>query len=72
MQNDPEAHDKFVHINHIYEVLKDEDMRKKYDKYGEEGLKEDGPGGGRYESYSYYRDEFGALTLFYSVFFERD
>ncbi|XP_076822365.1 dnaJ homolog subfamily C member 10-like isoform X1 [Clavelina lepadiformis] len=57
--NDPNAHDNFVQINHIYEVLKDEDMRKKYDKYGEEGLKEDHPGGGRYESYSYYRDEFG-------------
>ena len=62
MQNDPEAHDKFVRINQIYEVLKDEDMRKKYDKYGEEGLKEDHPGGGRYESYSYYRDEFGMLA----------
>lgn len=37
-------------------------MRKKYDKYGEEGLKEDHPGGGRYESYSYYRDEFGKLS----------
>nr|CAB3238821.1 dnaJ homolog subfamily C member 10 [Phallusia mammillata] len=56
--NDPEAHNKFVRINEIYEVLKDEEMRKKYDKYGEEGLKDD-KRGGRYESYNYYRDEFG-------------
>lgn len=33
-------------------------MREKYDKYGEEGLKDD-KRGGRYESYNYYRDEFG-------------
>uniref|UniRef100_H2YBN2 DnaJ homolog subfamily C member 10 n=1 Tax=Ciona savignyi TaxID=51511 RepID=H2YBN2_CIOSA len=57
--HDAEAHNKFVKINGIYEVLKDEDSRKKYDKYGEEGLKDKGPGGGRYESYNYYRDEFG-------------
>nr|XP_026691925.1 dnaJ homolog subfamily C member 10 isoform X1 [Ciona intestinalis] len=57
--NDPEAHNKFIKINGIYEVLKDEDLRKKYDQFGEEGLKENGRGGGRYESYNYYRDEFG-------------
>jgi len=55
---DPEAHNKFVRINGIYEVLKDSETREKYDKYGEEGLKE-GFNGGRYESYQYYRDEFG-------------
>jgi len=55
---DPKAHDKFVRINNMYEVLKDEETREKYDKYGEEGLKE-GFRGGKYESYNYYRDEFG-------------
>ncbi|XP_061464264.1 dnaJ homolog subfamily C member 10 [Rhineura floridana] len=57
-QNDPEAHEKFLKINRAYEVLKDEDLRKKYDKYGEKGL-EDHQQGGRYESWHYYRYDFG-------------
>lgn len=56
--NDPDAHEKFMKITNIYEVLKDEELRKKYDRYGEEGLKEDFKGG-RYESYNFYKDEFG-------------
>lgn len=47
-------------INRAYEVLKDEDLRKKYDKYGEKGL-EDQQQGGRYESWNYYRYDFGEL-----------
>ncbi|CAH2305889.1 dnaJ homolog subfamily C member 10 [Pelobates cultripes] len=57
-QNDPDAHDKFLKINRAYEVLKDENLRKKYDKYGEKGL-EDQQQGGHYESWSYYRYDFG-------------
>uniref|UniRef100_A0A8V0ZQ14 DnaJ homolog subfamily C member 10 n=1 Tax=Gallus gallus TaxID=9031 RepID=A0A8V0ZQ14_CHICK len=57
-QNDPNAHDNFLKINRAYEVLKDEDLRKKYDKYGEKGL-EDQQQGGRYESWHYYRYDFG-------------
>ncbi|XP_053568823.1 dnaJ homolog subfamily C member 10 [Bombina bombina] len=57
-QNDPEAHDKFLKINRAYEVLKDEDLRKKYDKYGEKGLEDQQQGGG-YESWSFYRYDFG-------------
>ncbi|XP_075036595.1 dnaJ homolog subfamily C member 10 [Mixophyes fleayi] len=57
-QNDPEAHDKFLKINRAYEVLKDEDLRKKYDKYGEKGLENQNQGG-QYESWSYYRYDFG-------------
>ncbi|XP_008113693.2 dnaJ homolog subfamily C member 10 [Anolis carolinensis] len=57
-QNDPEAHDNFLKINRAYEVLKDEDLRKKYDKYGEKGL-EDHQEGGRYESWHFYRYDFG-------------
>ncbi|KAF7216180.1 dnaJ homolog subfamily C member 10 [Nothobranchius furzeri] len=54
---DPLAHDKFLRVNRAYEVLKDEDLRKKYDKYGEKGLDEQQ--GGRYESWNYYRYDFG-------------
>ncbi|NWR72393.1 DJC10 protein, partial [Centropus unirufus] len=56
--NDPNAHENFLKINRAYEVLKDEDLRKKYDKYGEKGL-EDQQQGGRYESWHYYRYDFG-------------
>lgn len=59
-QNDPNAHENFLKINRAYEVLKDEDLRKKYDKYGEKGL-EDQQQGGRYESWHFYRYDFGKL-----------
>ncbi|XP_037095863.1 dnaJ homolog subfamily C member 10 isoform X1 [Syngnathus acus] len=54
---DAEAHDKFLQINRAYEVLKDDDLREKYDKYGEKGLER--PQGGRYESWNFYRYDFG-------------
>ena len=62
-QDDPKAHDNFLKITRAYEVLKDEDLRKKYDMHGEEGLKEDFHGGGRYESWHYYNEEFGKKCL---------
>ncbi|MEQ2188419.1 hypothetical protein GOODEAATRI_014797 [Goodea atripinnis] len=58
---DSSAHDKFLKVNRAYEVLKDEDLRKKYDKYGEKGLDEQQ--GGRYESWNYYRYDFGGRVL---------
>ncbi|XP_011266747.2 dnaJ homolog subfamily C member 10 [Camponotus floridanus] len=36
--DDPNAHDKFVRLTTAYEVLKDNNLRKKYDLYGEDGL----------------------------------
>ncbi|XP_061412999.1 dnaJ homolog subfamily C member 10 [Lethenteron reissneri] len=56
--DDPDAHEKFLKINRAYEVLKDEELRKKYDKYGEKGL-DDQQQGGRYESWNFYRYDFG-------------
>uniref|UniRef100_A0A8C6D872 DnaJ homolog subfamily C member 10 n=1 Tax=Moschus moschiferus TaxID=68415 RepID=A0A8C6D872_MOSMO len=55
--NNPNAHSDFLKINRAYEVLKDEDLRKKYDKYGEKGLADNQ--GGQYESWNYYRYDFG-------------
>lgn len=59
IQDDPEANEKFVRINKAYEVLKDEDLRKKYDMYGEDGLKEDGPSGRGFKSWNFYNQDFG-------------
>jgi DnaJ family protein A protein 2 len=38
--------DKFKEVSAAYEVLSDKEKRAKYDKYGLEGLSEDGGGGG--------------------------
>uniref|UniRef100_A0A3P9D317 DnaJ homolog subfamily B member 11 n=1 Tax=Maylandia zebra TaxID=106582 RepID=A0A3P9D317_9CICH len=39
-QDDPQAQDKFADLGAAYEVLSDEEKRKQYDMYGEDGLKE--------------------------------
>ncbi|KAH7726903.1 DnaJ-like protein subfamily C member 10 [Aphelenchoides avenae] len=57
--DDPDAHSTFVRINRAYEVLKDEELRKKYDQWGEEGLKDNFQGGQQYQSWQFYRDNFG-------------
>ena len=36
----------------------DDELRKKYDTYGEEGLKDD-HFGGQYQSWDFYKNEFG-------------
>uniref|UniRef100_A0A8C8DF41 DnaJ homolog subfamily C member 10 n=1 Tax=Oncorhynchus tshawytscha TaxID=74940 RepID=A0A8C8DF41_ONCTS len=64
--HDETAHDKFLKVTRAYEVLKDDDLRKKYDKYGEKGLQDEQQGGGRYESWNYYRNEFGKSFFFWS------
>ncbi|KAG7231791.1 hypothetical protein INR49_009990 [Caranx melampygus] len=38
--DDPKAQDKFADLGAAYEVLSDEEKRKQYDMYGEDGLKE--------------------------------
>jgi len=57
LQADPDAHGKFVHLTKAYEVLKDAESRKKYDLYGEEGIKSSHQQ--TYHSWSYYHDNFG-------------
>ncbi|XP_015119797.1 dnaJ homolog subfamily C member 10 [Diachasma alloeum] len=55
---DPEAHIKFIKYTTAYEVLKDPDLRKKYDLYGQEGLNDQNTQQ-NYHSWSYYQDNFG-------------
>jgi len=57
-QNDPEASEKFMRINRAYEVLKDDELRRKYDQFGEEGLDESNQGR-HYENWHFYNQEFG-------------
>ncbi|KHJ92232.1 hypothetical protein OESDEN_07886, partial [Oesophagostomum dentatum] len=58
-QDNPQAHAEFVKINKAYEVLKDEETRKKYDQFGEKGLEDGFQGGNTYESWQFYNENFG-------------
>ncbi|CAI2295959.1 unnamed protein product [Caenorhabditis sp. 36 PRJEB53466] len=58
-KDNPSAHDEFVKINKAYEVLKDENLRKKYDQFGEKGLEDGFQGGNNYQSWQFYNDNFG-------------
>ena len=52
--DNPTAHEEFVSINRAFEVLKDHETRKKYDQYGEAGLKEDFNAGQQFHSWHHY------------------
>lgn len=58
--DDPNAVEKFREISEIYEVLKDDEQRKTYDRHGEEGLKDkkerQQQRGGR-RSWQFYQNE---------------
>lgn len=47
-----DAESKFSEISEAYEVLTDEDKRRKYDRFGKEGLKETGGRGGGFDPFS--------------------
>jgi len=56
--NEDDAHEKFLKLTRAYEILKDEETRKKYDLFGEDEL---GNSNSRpkYQSWNYYHDDFG-------------
>uniref|UniRef100_A0A915PSW6 DnaJ homolog subfamily C member 10 n=1 Tax=Setaria digitata TaxID=48799 RepID=A0A915PSW6_9BILA len=57
--NDSNADKEFMELYKAYEVLMDEELRKKYDEYGEEGLSDDIHGSHQYQSWQFYKDNFG-------------
>ncbi|RHY96397.1 hypothetical protein DYB35_001077 [Aphanomyces astaci] len=56
---DEDAAKKFSEVASAYEVLSDETKRKKYDTYGEDGLKENGGGGGGHDPFDVFSQFFG-------------
>ena len=51
-------------LNVCYCFNLDEELHKKYDVYGEEGLKDDHFDGGHYQSWNYFNEEFGKIVAF--------
>ncbi|KAJ8283021.1 hypothetical protein COCON_G00055400 [Conger conger] len=64
-QDDPDAQDKFADLGAAYEVLSDEEKRKQYDQYGEEGLKE-GHHSSHGDIFSSFFGDFGFMFEVYS------
>lgn len=58
-QGNQEAHDKFLEITEAYQVLSDPEKRRRYDMYGEDGIKDSAQGGGG------FRDPFDMFSSFF-------
>ncbi|KAK4883034.1 hypothetical protein RN001_006353 [Aquatica leii] len=54
--DDPDADAKFAKFARAYEILKDPESRKQYDLFGDVGNQASKQ---KYQSYTYYRDQFG-------------
>ena len=57
--DDPDAQEKFLKLKTAYETLKDQDTRKAYDLYGEQGVKDGAKNNREYQTWNFYKDQFG-------------
>ena len=58
-QGDKQAEDKFKEVSEAYEVLRDQNKRNLYDRFGHDGLKGGGMGGGFHDPFDIFREVFG-------------
>ncbi|KAJ1815942.1 DnaJ- protein scj1, partial [Coemansia sp. RSA 2599] len=64
---DEEAHERFIELAEAYEVLSDDEKREIYNRYGEEGLKNQGGaggGGGFHDPFDIFAQFFGGHVRF--------
>lgn len=66
--DNPKAAEEFKHISEAYEALSDENRRRLYDQYGEEGLKGAGMGGGGFPGGGGFSSMEEALRTFMGAF----
>jgi molecular chaperone DnaJ len=58
-QGDKQAEDKFKEVSEAYEVLRDQNKKNLYDRFGHDGLKGGGMGGGFHDPFDIFREVFG-------------